>query len=207
MFTHPDGGSNSKEDSLARAIMNAMNYTGHHQPRETAEMILILLQHGAKPDFVSEKYREPISLLMYAAENNFRDVCLALAEFGADPSKGEVWSRDQSPMQRFGRGSTVFRTLSLPQAEIDECCAEMVRLYDIFATAKRRRENMERRMPVLLLLHKGGYRTLLHKEVNVFVPGAKLPGIARGTPRQNHEYLLVAVFGHRGLANLIVTFV
>jgi hypothetical protein len=83
----------------------------------------------------------------------------------------------------------------------------MSRLYDIFATAKRRRENMERRLPVLMVLHQGAYRTLLHKEINVFVPGAKLPGIARGTPRQNHEYLLGAVFGNRGLADLIVTFV
>jgi hypothetical protein len=196
---HWDGGGN--------CIINAMIFTGQSEPMNTAKMIRILLEHDADPNFMSEKYRERISLLMYAAENNLKDVCLVLAEYGADPRKGEVWSRGQSPLQRFGRGSTVFRTPPLTQAEIDECCAEMERLYDIFATAKRRRENMERRLPVLMVLHNGGYRTLLHQEVNVFVPGAKLPGIARGTPSENHEYLLGAVFGHRGLADLIVSFV
>jgi hypothetical protein len=118
-----------KKDRLAHGIINAMIFTGHPEPVQTASMIRILLEHGADPDFMSQKFREPISLLMYAAENNFRDVCLALAEFGADPRKVESWSGGLSPMQSYGRGSTAFRTFPLPQAEIDECCAEMSRFH------------------------------------------------------------------------------
>jgi hypothetical protein len=196
---------------LGKAIVQAMVLSGGREPEATSRMVRILLERGADASYCTEKWGAPMSLIMYAAENNWRDICLALVEYGADPTLQEKnWRRfvTWSALECYGRGSVVFGAHPIPSTEVIVAdCAEMMRIRSDFLEKKRRRENMERRLPMLQLLYGCGFRELQPQQQQQQLVVGPIPGIPRATPAQNRAFLHGAIFGNRELADQIIVFV
>ena len=170
-------------------------------------MVRILLEKGA--DACCGDLYWHVGSLMNAAELGFRDVCFLLVQYGANPHKMQLtWHNEQrTVLQAYGRGLRQSAALTAEQIALD--CDEMTRLYTDFlerAELKRRRENMDRRMPLLVVLYGCGFRHLGVATAAAVPPGQKIPGIPRATPEQNRAYLLGVVLGG-DLAREILTFV